>query len=161
MFFRASAADLSFSPRDRMSRWFRSLRAGRWRFSAFGCRADGTPSRDVLIWQGLRAWARLSRDLRRCGLALSGAVDQNRKPFTTEGTEDHGEKPTLITPVFGEANNLGRFTKHACYRTDNLGGFTAHLCRRTDNLGWLTKPARYQTYVQILSVDNDFPCVRY
>jgi hypothetical protein len=26
--------------------------------------------------------------------------------------------------------------------------------------GWFTKPARYQTYVQILSVDNDFSCMR-
>jgi hypothetical protein len=33
-------------------------------------------------------------------------------------------------------------------------GFTAHSWHRTDNLRRFTKHARYQTYVQYLSIDN-------
>ena len=38
----------------------------------------------------------------------------------------------------------------------HVAGFTVQSCCRRHNFGRLTKTARYQTYVQIVSVDNDY-----
>jgi hypothetical protein len=43
-----------------------------------------------------------------------------------------------------------------CVWADFYGRVIGHMC-----LGWFTKPARYQTYVQNLSIDKSFFCMRY
>jgi hypothetical protein len=68
---------------------------------------------------GLVKW-----ETRQCRVSTLGLFTVT-KLFTTEGTEDHGEKPrlTIDDTDFGEAGILCRFTVHSCYRTDNLGRF--------------------------------------
>ena len=52
-----------------------------------------------------------------------GIVYSDQNFFTTEGTEEHGESPTLITLTLEEADNWAAFAVHSRYRTYILGRF--------------------------------------
>ena len=86
------------------------------------------------------------------------------KPFTTEDTEDHGEKPRLTNenPAFGEANNLGWFNSPLVLSDRYFWPVLQLDCVIGQIIGLVVyRGACYQTCVQNLSIDSDFSLMRY